>query len=144
MVTFSAVSSSFAPVFLAYWLRKENQQETFTRLSKAYPKPSDLLTMQVAKLEKINVIAAYAGFKTPALQRAITPIRFMLPDGEKHHVEEVKRSYSERVGDSLHVHFVIKTKERRYFDIVYDSKRVTWMLVVELEEALFTSQGMQD
>ena len=99
--------------------------------------------MQVAKLEKINVIAVYAGFKTPELKRAITPIRFMLPNGDRHVVDQIKRSYSERVGDSLHVHFVVKTKEDRYFDIVYDSKRVTWMLVVELEEALFTAQGME-
>jgi hypothetical protein len=98
--------------------------------------------MQVAKLEKINVIAVYAGFKTERLKRAITPIRFMLSSGERHAVEQVKRSYSERVGDSLHVHFVVKTRENRYFDIVYDSKRITWMLVVELEEALFTAQGM--
>jgi hypothetical protein len=96
--------------------------------------------MQVAKHEKINVIAAWAGFRTPALQRAITPIRFMLPNGERHQVEEIKRSYSERVGDSLHVHFVLKTKEQRYFDIVYDSKRLSWLLLVELEEALFSAQ----
>ncbi len=99
--------------------------------------------MQVSKLQKINVIAAYAGFRTPSLKRAITPIRFMLPNEEKHAVQEVKRSYSERVGDSLHVHFVVKTRENRYFDIVYDSKRITWLLVVELEEALFTAQGME-
>lgn len=99
--------------------------------------------MQVAKLEKINVIAVYAGFRTGTLSRAITPIRFMLPNGDRHQVAEVKRSYSERVGDSLHVHFVVKTKENRYFDIVYDSKSITWLLVVELEEALFTAQGMQ-
>jgi len=118
----------------------KNPERTVCR---AFSKFEKDCIMQVAKLEKINVIAVYAGFKTPELKRAITPIRFMLASGERHLVEEVKRSYSERVGDSLHIHFVIKTKENRYFDIVYDSKRLTWMLVVELEEALFTAQGMQ-
>ncbi|MFW6347861.1 MAG: hypothetical protein ACOC2C_04535 [Cyclonatronaceae bacterium] len=99
--------------------------------------------MQVAKHEKINVIAAWAGFRTPKLQRAITPIRFMLPSGERHQIEQIKRSYSERVGDSLHIHFVVRTRGQRYFDIVYDSKRLNWLLLVELEEALFTAQEQE-
>lgn len=93
--------------------------------------------MQKAKLEKINVIALYATFKTRRIARRITPIRFQLSSGETHHVARVRRTYTDRVGRSLHIHFVLKTKADRYFDIVYDSDTMRWFLVVELEEELF-------
>lgn len=93
--------------------------------------------MQKAKLEKINVIALYAGFKTGEISRRITPLRFQLSSGETHHVARVRRTYTDRVGRSLHVHFVLKTRESRYFDIVYDSDSMRWFMVVELEEELF-------
>ncbi len=92
--------------------------------------------MQRAELKKINVLALFAGFKSPSARRRITPRSFAFQNGDIHRISEIRRSYTERVGDTIHVHFVIRTKEDRYFDIVYDSKKMTWFMVVELEENL--------
>jgi hypothetical protein len=93
--------------------------------------------MQKAQLKKINVTAIFAGFRTPGISRRITPRVIHFPNGETHKIEHIRRSYTEKVGDALHVHFVVKTANDRYFDIVYDSKKMCWLLVVELEEILF-------
>lgn len=90
--------------------------------------------MQVAKKEKLNVLAIFASFRQDGVNRRITPRVFMRENGEKHKVKEIRRSYTERIGDATHVHFVIRTEEDRYFDIVYNSKMMAWQLVIELEE----------
>jgi hypothetical protein len=50
----------------------------------------------------------------------------------------VRHRYTEGGGDSKHVHFVVKTAENRYFDIVYDSKEMAWLCVLEIEEGFLT------
>jgi hypothetical protein len=92
--------------------------------------------MQKAELEKINVIASFAGFNTNRQKKRIIPHRFLTQRGETHVVTEVRRTYTERVGDSQHIHFVLETQSGRFFDIVYDSKQITWYLVLEIEDAL--------
>jgi hypothetical protein len=96
--------------------------------------------MQHAELKKINVIATFASFRTARITRRITPLKIMFESGETLGVSRIRRSYTDRVGDTLHVHFVIQTSDQRYFDIVYDSKKMCWMLVVELEENLFFNE----
>ena len=94
--------------------------------------------MQKAHEEKINVIAVFAGFDDNGkFPKRITPIRFKLPSGEVHRIRRIRRSYTDKVGQSYHIHFVIVTTENRYFDILYDSLTMYWYLVVELEEELF-------
>ncbi len=90
--------------------------------------------MQQARMQKINVFAVFANFKTADYQRRITPVKFNTPDGYSYEVEAIRRTYIEKVGDSSHVHFVVKTKQDRYFDIVYDSRKMTWFMVLELED----------
>lgn len=94
--------------------------------------------MQHSSLEKINVIASFAAFVTPKQKRRLVPHRFMMKNGDVHGVASVRKSYTEVVGDSKHVHFVVKTTENRYFDIVYDSKEMAWLCVLEIEEGFLT------
>lgn len=94
--------------------------------------------MQHSSLEKINVIASFASFTTDKQKRRLVPHRFMMRNGDVHVVASVRKSYTEVVGDAKHVHFVVKTTENRYFDIVYDSKEMAWLCVLEIEEGFLT------
>ena len=95
--------------------------------------------MQRNKFQKINVTALFSSFKEQGVARRITPITFRLKSGDKFEISQVRRSYVEHVGDTQHIHFVVHTKQGRYFDIVYDSKRMGWALVLELEDGFIIS-----
>lgn len=89
--------------------------------------------MPKAKLQKINVTAVFASFRTSRIKRRITPLQIMLEDGKVLQISSIRRSYTERQGQALHIHFVVKTTNNRFYDIVYDSKKMSWMMVVEIE-----------
>ncbi|WP_309387237.1 hypothetical protein [Cerasicoccus frondis] len=93
--------------------------------------------MQNAAPRKINVIALFAAFKDDQVRRRITPYRFFTQEGDEHEIATIRRVYQDKVGLALHVHFVVKTRAERYFDIVYDTKAVQWSIAVEIEEHLF-------
>lgn len=93
--------------------------------------------MQNAKVKKINVLALFAAFKDAQTDRRITPYRFATEDGDEYQVSCIRRVYQDRVGQALHIHFVVQTKCDRYFDIVYDTKKVSWAIAVEIEDTLF-------
>lgn len=95
--------------------------------------------MQKSEPDKINVIASFASFTTNRQKRRITPHKFLTRKGDTHVVSEVRRTYTERVGDTQHIHFVIQTNEGRFFDIVYDSKQIAWYMVLEIEDDLLSS-----
>jgi hypothetical protein len=92
--------------------------------------------MHDTQVRKINVTALFAAFKTYGVVRRITPLNFTLLTGEEYEVAVVRRSYADRVGNSQHVHFVVQTKDHRYFDIVFDSQKMTWWLVIEIEDPM--------
>lgn len=93
--------------------------------------------MLKSDFKKINVNATFAGFRDRGIAKRITPHRFALADGRQFEIARVRTSYKERVGDTNHVHFVVETAQGPYFDIVYDSKDMTWYLVLEVESNLF-------
>ena len=93
--------------------------------------------MQHAELKKLNVMATFASFRTDKIKRRITPLKMMFESGEVLDITQIRRTYTDKVGDTIHIHFVVKSNDERYFDIVYDSKKMSWMMVVELEENLF-------
>lgn len=97
--------------------------------------------MQKSEPDKINVIASFASFNTSRQKRRITPHRFLTRQGDTHVISNVRRTYTERVGDSQHVHFVVQTREGRYFDIVYDSKQICWYQILEIEDGLINQSG---
>lgn len=90
--------------------------------------------MQQNKYQNINVTALFSSFKARGVTRRITPLTFRLKSGEAFAVSEIRRSYVEHVGEAQHIHFVVYTKQDRYFDIVYDSKKMAWVLLLELED----------
>lgn len=87
----------------------------------------------------INVINAMRGFPTDDLKFKITPYRIQLPGGGVHVVQNIRRMTTQKVGNATHYHYVIQTKEQRYFHIVFDAGLLTWKLVQEVDEELFFS-----
>ena len=85
---------------------------------------------------KINVTADFASFRDSGHKRRITPLRFTLTSGESYHIADIRRSYSDTVGQSLQVHFVVETTDERFFDILFDSKKMMWFLILEIEDKL--------
>jgi len=92
------------------------------------------------KFPTINVLNVFMGFKNPKLKHPITPIRFELPTGETHHVATIRQTHKERVGQAVHHHFVIQTKEERYFHIVFDTGELQWRLIQEFDPELLFNQ----
>ncbi len=90
----------------------------------------------ITDIQEINVVASFGSFLSGKSQHRITPHRFMMKNGEVLHIAKVRRRYTDTVGDSLHLHFVVRTKDDRYFDIVYDSKKIMWYKIIEIEDAL--------
>ncbi len=88
----------------------------------------------------INVISATRGFPTEKLKLKITPYRFQLPDGRVHAVKKIRRMTTQNVGRAIHFHYVLQTREERYFHIVYDTSDLTWKLVQEVDEQLFFNE----
>lgn len=85
----------------------------------------------------INVINAMRGFAAKNLPHKITPYRMQMPDGKVHVIKEVRRMTTQAVGNYQHFHYVVQSKEQRYFHIVFDSSVLTWRLVQEIDEQLF-------
>jgi hypothetical protein len=99
--------------------------------------------MQTLIQEKINVNAVFRGFqdKNQSLgggrsHKRIEPLSFTRSNGKISEIAQVRKSYAQRKGDSLHVHFVIRTSEDRYFEMVYDSQKITWLLMYEFDDEL--------
>lgn len=99
--------------------------------------------MQTLIKEKINVNAVFRGFKDTREKKSrdqahkrIEPLSFKQSNGKIYKIDEVRKSYAQRKGDSLHVHFVIRTTEDRYFEMVYDSKKILWLLMYEFDDEL--------
>lgn len=95
--------------------------------------------MSKEKFPPINVLNVVRGFHQPKIQHHITPFRFELQNGEKHQIEQIRQVHRERVGKGSHYHYVVRTKERRYFHIIFDTATLIWRMVQEVdEELLFT------
>ncbi|TNE70830.1 hypothetical protein EP331_10990 [bacterium] len=88
------------------------------------------------KYPPINVLNIFRGFNNPKLKHAITPIRFELANGTVHKVTQIRQTHKERVGQAIHIHFVVQTSEQRYFNIVFDTGELQWRLVQEFDSEL--------
>jgi hypothetical protein len=91
------------------------------------------------KYPPVNVLNVIRGFPQPRLPHHITPFRFELRNGERHHVRQIRQVHRERVGKAFHYHYVILTKENRYFHLIFDTGTLVWKLVQEVDEELFFS-----
>lgn len=93
--------------------------------------------MERKEYPAINVINAIRGFPTQKLKLKVTPYRFQLPDGRSFVVRKIRRMTSQQVGHFTHYHFVVQTREERYFHLVLDTSTLVWRLVQEVDEELF-------
>lgn len=99
--------------------------------------------MQTLIKEKINVNAVFRAFRDNEeslgadwTHKRIEPLSFKQKNGKIFEIAQVRKSYALRKGDSLHVHFVVRTTEDRYYEMVYDSKKITWLLMYEFDDQL--------
>lgn len=99
--------------------------------------------MQTLIKEVINVNAVFRSFngKNGKLGRdwthkRIEPLSFEQKNGKIFKIEKIRRSYAARKGNSLHVHFVVYTTDQRYFELVYDSEKIRWILMYEFDDQL--------
>lgn len=96
--------------------------------------------MSHEKYPPVNVLNVVRGFPQPKIPHQITPFRFELQNGEKHQIARIRQMHRERVGKGFHYHYVVCTREQRYFHLVFDAVSLIWRLVQEVdEELLFNS-----
>jgi hypothetical protein len=73
--------------------------------------------MQTLIQKKINVYAIFRGFKDKRASngsrahKRIEPLSFKQSNGEVFKIAQVRKSYAQRKGETLHVHFVVRTTE---------------------------------
>lgn len=99
--------------------------------------------MQTVLKEKVNVDAVFRSFRDQAGQsgrgwehKRIEPRYVKRKKGEVLKITEVRRSYAQRKGQRLQVHFVIQCEGDRYFHLVYDSDKIIWILLYEFDDQM--------
>lgn len=97
--------------------------------------------MQQLIQEKVSVFALFRGFRDvsehghgDSSYKRIEPYRFKRKNGDVFKIAEIRRSYAARKGPNLHVHFVVKTTDARFFELVYDSASLAWIVLYEFED----------
>lgn len=101
--------------------------------------------MQTVLKEKVNVDAVFRSFKEHAEythtrsgweHKRIEPRYVKRRRGEVLTIKEVRRSYAQRKGKHLQIHFVICCEGDRYFHLVYDSDKILWILLYEFDDQI--------
>lgn len=99
--------------------------------------------MQTVLKEKVNVSAIFRSFQDATEHtragwehKRIEPRAVKRKKGEVLKIHEVRRSYAQRKGKRLQVHFVIRCENDRYFHLVYDADKVIWILLYEFDDQM--------
>lgn len=99
--------------------------------------------MQNVLKEKVNVDAVFRSFSGQGEHnrggwehKRIEPRYVQRKKGEVLTIKEVRRSYAQRKGKRLQVHFVIRCKGDRYFHLVYDADKIIWVLLYEFDDQM--------
>lgn len=95
--------------------------------------------MNEEKYPPINVLNVIRGFQSPSLPHHITPFRFETRQGASHQIDKIRQTHRERIGKGFHYHYVVQTKEKRFFHLVFDTETLTWRMIQEVDEELFFS-----
>jgi hypothetical protein len=70
----------------------------------------------------------------------MVPISFRRKSGEEHRVAELRNARPFRKGrgaqSTTQIHYVVRTREGRYFDLMYDVGKVEWRLLYELDDQM--------
>lgn len=99
--------------------------------------------MQTKINEKIDVIALHRTIDDqPSTMpgwdhKRVKPLRLLRPGGQRLKVDQVLRTYPQRKGQNMIVHFNVVTTDGRYFHLVYETEKMIWLLLYEFEETLF-------
>lgn len=98
--------------------------------------------------ELINVSVSFKSFKDNRTfgvrslvgQRKMMPISFRRHNGEEHIVSELRTTRPFRKGKgeqaTTQIHYVVRTTNDRYFDLMYDVKKVEWRVLYELDDQM--------
>ncbi len=84
--------------------------------------------------EPLIVITTVASFadKERNINRRLQPVRILRKNGAIHHVAKIRKCHEEPVGHGhKQIHITLQTKDDRYLDIVFDTRKVGWYLVYE-------------
>ena len=84
--------------------------------------------------EPLIVITTVASFadKQKKINRRLQPIKILRRDGSVHRVAKIRKCHEEPVGHGhKQIHITLQTKDDRYLDIVFDTRKVGWYLVYE-------------
>ncbi len=79
----------------------------------------------------ITTVAAFAD-KSRGITRRLQPIKILRKNGQVHRVQKIRKCHEEPVGHGhKQIHITLQTKDDRYLDIVFDTRKVGWYLVYE-------------
>jgi len=84
--------------------------------------------------EPLIVITTVASFadKDSGITKRLQPIRIKRRNGQVHRVQKIRKCHEEPVGHGhKQIHITLQTKDDRYLDIVFDTRKVGWYLVYE-------------
>ncbi|SHG64882.1 hypothetical protein SAMN05443144_14211 [Fodinibius roseus] len=107
--------------------------------------------MQTVLKEKVNVDAVFRSFSDASgdsrsgwEHKRIQPRYVKRKKGEVLRIQEVRRSYAQRKGKRLQVHFVIRCEDERYFHLVYDAEKIIWILLYEFDDQMLFDEKQVD
>jgi len=110
---------------------------------KKYETYNQVHPMQTVLKEKVNVDAVFRSFndrnnptRSSREHKRIEPRYVKRQKGEVLKITEIRRSYAQRKGQRLQVHFVIRCKGDRYFHLVYDADKIIWILLYEFDDQI--------
>ena len=98
--------------------------------------------------ELINVAVSYKSFRddedfgvrSMVGQRKMVPVSFRRKNGERHRIAELRNTRPFRKGKgeeaTRQIHYVVRTTEDRYFDLVYNIGEVEWRVLYELDDQM--------
>ena len=88
-------------------------------------------TKEPEPLIVITTVASFAS-KEKNINRRLQPIKILRQNGTVHQVAKIRKCHEEPVGHGhKQIHITLQTKDDRYLDIVFDTRKVGWYLVYE-------------
>jgi hypothetical protein len=98
--------------------------------------------------ELINVSVSYKSFKdekdfgvkSMVGPRKMIPVSFRRKNGNEHRISQLRNTRPFRKGKgeqgTTQIHYVVRTTQDRYFDLMYDIKKVEWRVLYELDDQM--------
>jgi len=84
----------------------------------------------------INVLNIFKAFPNKNLPYQITPFRFTLQNGNTYQISEIRHFHKGRVGKGFQFHYVVVTRNKGYFRLLFDTNTFTWRLIEEKSDGV--------